>query len=286
MPRYDYPDAAAAVIAPITEEQLAQQLDRDGVRIRRFLGRFWRTRRGWWEPVHQLARLARDEIGRPGPGWGYRAVLDEDARGSSNATIPVHLLADVAGWSEDSLPRDARRSVRRAAAGGVRIVHVTDVRLLADQGHGVALDWSRRVGPPASTPERDGYVAAEERRLADGRLVLAALVDDRLVGYASAWAVGDVAYLHESKVATDDRRLGVTAALDLETLRAIRRQPEVGRASMGLHEPEWPTLTTFKSRIGFPVVQVPSFLWVAKPVELLIRARRPLAWYRLAGRMP
>jgi hypothetical protein len=284
MSRYDYPDASQAVITPITEEELAQRLDRDDVRIRLFRGRYWRTRRGWWEPVHPLARLVRHEIGRPGLAWGYRAALEDASPSVADAAIPVHLMADVVGWSEASLPRDARRSVRRAASSGIRIVRLTDVRLLADQGYAIALDWSRRVPLPVAMPSRDAYVAGLERSMANGRLMLAAVIDDRLVGYSSARAVDDVAYFQEIKVATEDLRLGVTAALDRATILAIQRDPAVRWASMGPHEPEWPTLTTFKNRNGFPVVSVPAVAWIAKPVELYLRARRPLSWYRLSGR--
>jgi hypothetical protein len=284
MPRYDYPDAATATVQPIAEEDLAVRLERDGASVRRFRGRFWRGSRGWWEPVHQLARLSSEEIGRPGLGWGYRAVLAEGDEALANATLPVHLMDDVASFSEDALPRDARRNVRRAWANGVHIVQVTDIRLLADQGHAVALDWSRRVGPPAGSPSAADYLRAVERRLAGGGLVLAALVDDRLVGYSAISAVDHVAYLQEIKVTTAALAWGVTAALDVASMLAIQRNPTLTWASMGLHEPEWPSLTSFKTRNGFPVVAVPARAWLLAPAGRALRFRRPLAYYRLTGR--
>jgi hypothetical protein len=272
------------VIRRLTEEELARQLIGHGAHVRTFRGRWWRRHRGWWEPVHRLALLRRTEIRLPGPAWGYRASLAEADAGIANATFPVHLMSDLTAHDPASLPRDSRRAVRRAERQGVRIVRLTDIRLLAEQGHQLVLDWHRRVGPRTAAPTLEGFLAEEGRHLADDWLVLGAIEGDRLLGYSTAWAVDDIAYLHEVKVATAEVRRGITAALNVAELDVLRRTGGIRRVTIGLHEPEKPSLTLYKTRNGFPVVQVPSRAWMALPAEILMRARRPLAYYRMTGR--
>ncbi len=286
MPRYDYPDVSLAVIQPLTEEQLAAQRARNGEKVRLVHGRYWReTLRGFFEPIHWLARLAPDEATRPALGWGFRAVLDEKHAATATASLPLHLIGDLSTYEEATLPGDARRAIRRLARQGVRIVHVTDPRILRDQGYDILLDWRQRVGRPGSARSRDDYLAEFDKRVSDpGWLTLAAIEGDRLLGYQTAFAVDDVAYLHEIKVATTALSRGLTAVLDFETMRVLKGTDSVRRATIGLHEPEKPSLTAYKVRHGFPVVQVPARVWMLKPAELLLRWRSPMAYYRLTGR--
>ena len=155
MSRYDYPDASLATIAPLTEEQLAGQRARAGDKVRFAHGRYWREfGSGFWEALHWLARMTEGEARRPGPCWGYRATLDDAAADGANASLPLHLIVDIAAHDESALPRDARYDLRRLARRGVRIVQLTDMRLFGDQGYEVMLDWRRRVGLAGPTPTR------------------------------------------------------------------------------------------------------------------------------------
>jgi len=286
MSRYDYPDASLATIAPLTEEQLAGQRARAGDKVRFAHGRYWREfGSGFWEALHWLARMTEGEARRPGPCWGYRATLDDAAADGANASLPLHLIVDIAAHDESALPRDARYDLRRLARRGVRIVQLTDMRLFGDQGYEVMLDWRRRVGLAGPTPTRERYLQDVGRRLADdGWLVLAGIEDDRLLGYMTAWAVDDSAYLHESTVAAVGLGLGLSNALNVEAVQVLKRSGKVVRVTTGVHQPEMPSLTAYKIRHGFPVVHVPSRAWMVKPLDLILRARRPLAYYRLTGR--
>ncbi len=286
MSRYDYPDASLAVVQPLTEEQLAAQRARNGEKVRLVNGRFWReTLRGFFEPIHWLARLAPTEATRPALAWGFRAALDDEDTAAANASLPLHLIGDLSTYEESTLPSDARRAIRRLARQEVQIIQVTDPRILRDQGYDILLDWHQRVGRPGPPLSRDEYLNEADKRVnSDGWLTLAAIEGNRLLGYQTAFAVDDVAYLHEIKVATAVLSRGLTAVLDFEAVKAFKRIDSVRRATIGLHEPEKPSLTAYKVRHGFPVVQVPARVWMLRPAELFLRLRSPMAYYRLTGR--
>jgi hypothetical protein len=224
----------------------------------------------------------------PGPGWGFRTALDDASRGQANASIPLHLVPDVDRYDESVLPRDARRAIRRMTRRSIRIVHVTDMRVLVDQSYPVAEDWYRRVDRPTPMPSQERHLADLERRLADPSWMVLAAIDaeDRLLAYQLSWAIDDAGYLWEIKVASDALRLGITAVLDYEAVRTFQRAGSIRRITAGLHQPEKATLTAYKVRHGFPVVQVPARAWILGPVGALMRRRRPEAYYRLTGRGP
>jgi hypothetical protein len=287
--RYDYPAATSAVVTPTTEERLAADLAAAGTPLRLAHGRWWRRiGRGFYESLHWLAAMSAAEARRPGLCWGYRTALDEGSHAASNGSIPLHMVPDVEGYGESRLPRDAQRAIRRMTRRSIRIVHVTDMRVLVDQSYPIAEDWYRRVDRSAPMPSRERHLAYLERHLADPSwLILAAIdADDRLLGYQLSWSIDDAGYLWEIKVASDALRLGVTAVLDFEAVRAFQRAGTIHRITAGLHQPEKVTLTTYKVRHGFPVIQVPARAWMMAPIGALMRRRRPDAYYRLTGRGP
>jgi hypothetical protein len=287
--RYDYPDAATSVVQPTTEERFAAELSAGGTSLRLAHGRWWREiGRGFFESLHWLAGMNASEARRPGACWGYRTALDEASVGAANASVPLHMVPDIEGYHQSRLPRDAQRAIKRVARQSIRIVHLTDMRVLRDQSYPIAQDWYGRVDRSAPMPSPEAHFADLERRLADPSWLVFAAIDrdDRLLGYQLSWAIDDAGYLWEIKVASQALRLGVTAVLDYEAVRAFQRTGSIRRITAGLHQPEKPTLTTYKVRHGFPVVQVPARAWFLPPMGALMRIRRPGAYYRLTGRGP
>jgi len=287
-PPGDFIDPAEATVQPMTEEALAEQQAALGKKIRKAGGRHWvETRRGFYEPIHPLARLTKHEARRPGMCWGYRAALHEDHAASSNASVPVHLLPDLADFEWMDLPNDSRRYLRKFPSQGIRLIRVRDLELLVDQGYQVMLEWRARLGIASPPTPRDLYRRQIAQRIGgEGWLTLAGLDGDRLLGYMSVWAVGQTAYLQDSKVATEARPARLGQALDYEALKALQRVRAIREVSAGFHTPELPQLTEYKLRQGFGVVQVPAIARLPKPVAVLLRSRRPGTYYRLTGRRP
>ncbi len=287
MSRYDYPEVSEARVRPLTEELLAAQRSRLGRVVRHRHGRWWQeSRRGFWEAVHWLARMSPEQAKRPALCWGYRATVDDRASGLSNASLPIHLLTDVAHYNEALLPERARYDLRKLARIGVRIVRVTDMQIFGDQGYALLADWSQRI-PRRNlvTPSEERFLEEIERRLGDESwLTVAALDGDTLLGYATGWAVDDCGYINENYVGSAGIKLGLSSALNHEIVEAFKRTGGVARIGCGLHDPNEPGSTNFKIRHGFPLVLVPARVWMLKPAEMIFRARRPLAYYRMTGR--
>lgn len=280
--RYDYPDASVATFRQLSEAALAERLRRAGKRVRHVGGRHWiETRRGFLEPVHHLAALSTAEVHLLRPWLGIRAVLDEPSRSRATGTLPIHLMEDIAEYAENRLARDQQRYLRRQPAH-VRIVHVTDDRILRDQAYGLLIEWCARRS--VALPSAAGFFEKMRTRVhQDGWLVLAAIDGDRLLGYITASIVEGVAYLEESKVAEDGLKLRVGVAMDHAALLAFKRAGVVSRVTVGLHQPEFPSLTEHKVRQGFPVVHLPTAAFVRWPVDRWLRRRHPLEYYRWTG---
>jgi hypothetical protein len=286
MSQYDYPDCSQATIKPMSEEQLAERLARKGDRIRYSKGRYWRARpRGFYLPAYSLARLSIDEARRPAPGWGFVAGLDEGSRDAANARIPMHLMSDVASFSDANVTRNTRSARRRLQRLGYRFVVVTDERLLRDQGYDVYREWRQRMG--AWVPDREAFVARITEKVRNPAwLIVGALDGDRLMGFTVAWAVDDTAYLDYFAYVDDARKLRLSAVMNYELAAALRNTGVVRQATPGIARPEFPGPTIFKVEQGYPIVHVPARLSILPPVAWYLRARRPLEYYRLTGRTP
>jgi hypothetical protein len=249
-------------------------------------GRWWREHaRGFFEPVHRLAALSVAEARRPGRCWGYRAALRAADVGAASAILPVHLVADIGSHDESALPSDARKDHRRQARQGIRIVQATDQRLFHDQAFELMLEWWPRIARRGHPPGRDRFLAALELRTTEnGWLNLAALDGDRLLGFSHSQVVDGTAYLEVQVVGSEGLAMGIAGRLDFEAIQVYRRTGTAHQATSGVHQPEMPGLAAFKTRHGFPVVGVPSRFWMAPPMDLFVRWRRPLTYYRLTGR--
>ena len=230
--------------------------------------------------------MSPEQARRPTLCWGYRATLDDRASGFANASLPIHLLTDVARYDEAILPERARYDRRKLGRIGVRIVRVTDMRIFGDQGYTLLADWRRRIARRnLATPSEERFLEGIERRLGDESwLTVAALDGDTLLGYATGWAVDDCGYINENYVGSAGIKLGLSSALNHEIVEAFKRTGSVARVGCGLHDPTEPGLTNFKIRHGFPLVHVPARVWMLQPAAMIVRARRPLAYYRLTGR--
>ncbi|MEN8161630.1 MAG: hypothetical protein ABFS41_16290 [Myxococcota bacterium] len=238
---------------------------------------------GFFQPVHLLERVRASAMRQPARlCWGFRAALPEAEAHRANASIPLHILADVRGFDETALCRNRRSDLRRSR----RLVEFRQLEspaLLFEQGHDVYMSAVRRLGhwPPLG---QAAYRERLARRIVHGpRLLIAGLVEGRLRGYLDSYAIDDVLYTDQIFVATDALRTGIGTGLYVETLLAAARDGAIRDVCNSLHRPENPNLGHFKAGLGFRVVQVPARASIRAPMRQYLRTQRPATWYRLTG---
>jgi hypothetical protein len=277
-------DISEAVVHATTEEEYAEWRRRQGRRVISANGRYWEeTFRGFYEPIHWMARLNAHEARRP-TRWciGFRARLHEDAGSLANAVMPANLLDDLQNYSIDTLPAK-RRSDLRKCRKLVSIGQLTDAEILKEQGYEVVASAAQRTGY-GRIPERQEYIKRVDRLVQDPRLVvIAGLVDGRLGGYVVGFAVDDAAYFLAVHIASQHLHTAIGTGLAFDFARVWQRCPGIRYVVYGLHSAEDPNLNVFKEGMGFPVVGLRSRVWMGPGLRSLIRWGRPGFYYRLTG---
>lgn len=271
----------------MTEAELASMRAEEGVTVVLRDGRYWSAIfPGFYQPIHLLARMRAVQVRRPALlCWGYRAALAQEDANLANGSIPVHLLTDVAQFTEGMLNRNRRRDLRTCRQE-VELRHLRDPSLLVEQGYGVFMSAMRRVAYWRPLTEVDFRRRMERRVRDERRLIVAGLIDGRLGGYLESYAVDGVLYTHELFVATEALRTGIGTGLYVETIKTGARAGTVHDVCVGLHTPERPTLCSFKDGLGFRVAHVPALSAIPAPIRAYIKARRPAVHYRLTGANP
>jgi ribosomal protein S18 acetylase RimI-like enzyme len=284
----DYPDAADATVISLTEEQLADRLVCEGVKVVRAHGRYWqRTGPGLYQSIHWLARHAASESKRPLPVCiGYRAALRDDDAASANGTLPIHVISDVENYDIEQLSARVRRELRQFERNDVRIVWVNHPEVLCEQGYDVMLSWIGRTRHRA--PHSTERYLRDARKHVDDQtwLVLAGLRGDRLLGYTTSWMVDGAAYIWDAHVSTEALSLHLGTALWFETAQVYRRSGLAREICAGLAMPERPGLTSYKNRLGFELVRIPTRVWLLPVLSGLTRSRYPAQYYRFTGEGP
>jgi hypothetical protein len=278
---------ADSALTVMSETELAALRADDGARVALRNDRYWyEIFPGFYQPIHLLARMKALDVARPTRlCWGYRAALrDEDAR-VANGSIPVHLLTDITGSTEDLLNRNRRRDLRRCRQE-VELRRVRDPSLLVEEGYRVFMSAMERVAYWQPLTEVEYQRRAERRAADERRLIIAGLADGKLGGYLESYAVDGVLYTNELIVATEALRTGISTGLYVEAIEIGARAGTVHTVCVGLHTPEHPDLCTFKAGLGFRVVHVPARAVIPGPIGAFIRRRRPAAYYRLTGAVP
>jgi Acetyltransferase (GNAT) family len=281
-------DVSAAVLASGDEEALAALRRRMGHRVLTHRGRYWtEAPRGFYQPIHWLARLRADEATAPRSlAWGFRATLRDDDGGShGNGTLPVHLLTDVSGYAYEALGRRHRRDLRTCAKRAT-IVELTGPELLREQGFEVRRSAVKRTGY-GEDPSREQYLAGLDHFFGtDSRLVLAGIVDGGLGGYITGTAVHGTAYIDNVWIATEALRSAIGTGLVFEFVQACRRGGGIREVAFGLDSAEDRSLVEFKERLGFPVRLVPARVRINPLLAPIVRRRHPYQYYRLTGAAP
>ncbi|NEK84278.1 hypothetical protein GCU60_00610 [Blastococcus saxobsidens] len=278
-------DVAEATVPVASEAQTAQHLASQGRRVVQHRGRFWyQVLPGYYRPVHLMARLSAREATRPALAcWGFQARLDETDAHRADARMPVHLVTDLSSFDEERLPKGRRNTLRRARQRA-RMVQLTGPALLREQGYDVALSAHERTGYGRLPGSREEYIAGLGSFDRPGGIVLAGIVDGRLGGYLTGYAVDGTAYAAEGVVATWALQSNISAGLFYEFVHACRRTGTITEIVDGLHARENQGLSRSKELNGIPVVEVPSRLSLLPGVAGVLRRRDPHKYYRMSGR--
>jgi len=274
-----------ATMPVLSEAEMAAWKRESGAKIICRRGRYWEGRhRGFYQGVHWLARMRAEEARLPTiKCYGYRTALHDDDARFANATIPVHLLSNVEGYGLGALPGKRRNKLRKCWKLAT-IVRLTDGALLREQGYAVRRSVTERLGIWRPPPEAEYAAAAEPYARDPRRLILAGLVGGRLGGYLEAQAVDGTAYVEHVYIATEALPSELGTGLVYELVQACRRSGKVREIVYGWDYRQNESLKFFKFRLGFPIVQVPSRLWMLPLLRSVVRWRAPNSYYWLTGR--
>jgi hypothetical protein len=278
-------DVAAATLQSMTEGELADWRREQGYRLHPHHGRFWmEIPPGFLQPLHIMARFSRHEASAPAAlSWGFRAVLAENEAEAANGALPVHVLSDVAGYTMESLSSNRRNHLRRCYKRAT-IIEITGSALLRKQGYEVLQSARSRTGY-GRAQSKECYLASLEKFVAPKRRVaLGALINGRLGGYITGFAVDGTAHIEEVHLSTEALSNYVGIGLAFEFVQMCQRSEGIREIIYGQHSREDEPLCTFKESIGFPVKRFPTRVKVIPLVAQLLRWRYPHKYYRLTGR--
>lgn len=275
-------DIAEALIASMTEEEFASWHRSTGTHVICHRGRYWReTAFGFYEPLHWMARLSAKHATRPALlCWGFRTALCKNDTAAANGSMPIQLLTNVHGYDFQSLGSNRRNHLRRCYKRA-RIIQLTDLALLQEQGYEVLLSSSKRTAYEKA-PSKEDYLASLPAYTTLGWLVLAGLIDGKLGGYLSGYAVSGTAYIQDVRIATEAFSSYVGIGLVFEFVQACRRG-DIHEVVYGLHSREDSALCVFKEGMGFPVKHIPTKVEMNPIIRKFIRWQYPHKYYRLTG---
>jgi len=277
-------DVSEAVLASMSEGEFAKWQCEQGKRVICHRSRYWQeVIPGFYEPIHWMANLSAEQATRPTPFcWGFRASLRQNDAVTANGTMPVHVLSNIENYDFQSLESKRRNKLRKCYKL-VKIVELTDPVLLQEQGYEAVLSAGTRVGN-LNIPSKEEYLASLTDYIAPGRrLVLAGLIDDKLGGYLTGYAVSGTAYIESRYIKTEVLPTNISVGLTFEFVQFCRRSGNIHQVVSGLHRPEDPDLNVFKKDMGFPVKHIPTRIWMNPIIRNFIRWRHPHKYYRLTG---
>ena len=277
-------DAENAVLASMTEQEMAMWLKAQGKTIIYNNGRYWTTHpKGFYRSIHWMARMDSIEARRPSSFcWGFRTALQADEVQISNSTIPVNLLRDLDQYGLQSL-RPRQRTKIRGCLKKVCMVEVLKPDPIVADGYSVYLSAYNRhgYGPLLSRKE---FARNIEHYFNPRRgLLVAGLIDGQIAGFMEAEAVEGTAYVKSVHLDSNALSTQIGQGLLFELLQVFKRSEGIHQVVHGLHTIENKGLTEHKTGMGFSVTQVPARIWFAPMTGSAIRLLRPHTYYRLTG---
>jgi hypothetical protein len=117
----------------------------------------------------------------------------------------------------------------------------------------------------------------------DHHLTLVGLIDGKLGGYTSGYAVNNTAYLSSLFVTTEALTTNITTGLTFDFVQVCRRSGKISEVVYGLHSREAFSLCQFKEGLGYPVSYIPAKVKMNVVIGKIIQWWKPHKYYRLTG---
>ncbi|MBD2517767.1 hypothetical protein H6G93_22865 [Nostoc sp. FACHB-973] len=268
----------------MTEEECADWYRKRGTHVIRHRDRYWKeTVRGFYQPLHWLARLSAQEANSPTLlSWGFQATLSEVDATAANASMPIHWLPNLENYDFQSLTSNRRNHLRRCYKR-VNIVQLDKSTLLQQQGYEVFLSALKRTAHRQILSKKDYLAGVADYVVPEKQLILAGLNGDELLGYVTGYAVNSIAYIDEVIIATEALPTNIGTGLLFEFAQVCRRSGLIRELVNGLHSREDEKLCVFKEGMGFQVKHIPAKVQMNPIIEQFIQWRYPDKYYRLVG---
>ncbi|MEH1774317.1 MULTISPECIES: hypothetical protein [unclassified Nostoc] len=277
-------DVSAAVLTSMTEEECADWHRKRGTHVIRHCDRYWKeTVRGFYQPLHWLARLSAEEATFPTSlSWGFQTTLCEIDTTIANASMPIHCLPNLENYDLQSVTANRRNHLRRCYKR-VNIVQLNELTLLQEQGYEVFLSALKRTAYRQIPSKKDYLTGLADYVAPEQRLILAGLNGADLCGYVTGYAVNGIAYIDEVIIATEALSTYIGTGLLFEFAQVCRRSGLIRELVNGLHSREDEKLCIFKEGMGFQVKHIPAKVEINPIIERFIHWRYPHKYYRLVG---
>ncbi|MBX9252849.1 hypothetical protein H1Q63_02360 [Desmonostoc muscorum CCALA 125] len=268
----------------MTEEECADWYRKRGTHVIRHRDRYWKeTVRGFYQPLHWLARLSAQEANSPTLlSWGFQATLSEVDATAANASMPIHWLPNLENYDFQSLTSNRRNHLRKCYKQ-VNIVQLDKSTLLQQQGYEVFLSALKRTAHRQILSKKDYLAGVADYVVPEKQLILAGLNGDELLGYVTGYAVNSIAYIDEVIIATEALPTNIGTGLLFEFAQVCRRSGLIRELVNGLHSREDEKLCVFKEGMGFQVKHIPAKVQMNPIIEQFIQWRYPDKYYRLVG---
>lgn len=275
-----------ATLSSMTEKELAKWRLDQGKHIIVHRNRYWKEAvKGFYEPIDLMANLSPEQVAKPNKlSWGFRASLSEEGVSIANGSIPLYLLSNLTDYGLQSLSSNRRTQLKKCRKN-VKILALKNTKILQEQGYQVFLSSAQRVGMK-KIPSQQLYLAnLAEYKPTPFHIILAGMINDRLGGYVTGYAVNGTAYLEYLYIQTELLKTNISLGLTFDFIQVCKHSGSINKIIHGQHRRENSSLCAFKESLGFNVKYIPSHVSINPLVSSLLRWRYPHKYYRLTGQV-
>jgi hypothetical protein len=269
----------------MTEAEAAKWYQAQGLNVISHNHRYWKeTRLGFYEPVHLMARLSAAQANFSKKMiLGFRASLDESDKGQANGSIPVHLLSNIKDYSIQQLSSNRRNHLRRCQKRAT-IVRLPDMSILEEQGYDTYVSAATRFGSKHLMKKRDYLNQIDSDSSSNNRLILAAMVNEKLGGYIVTYAIGKTAYVEKVLLATEALSAYIGIGLVFDFIQSCRESGIINEIVYGYHTPGDPSLSAYKEALGFRISHIPAHVYINPIIKPFLKWKNPSAYYFITGK--
>jgi hypothetical protein len=271
-----------AGVPVLSEKEYSRYLQQERIKIVEFGDRMWRfVAPGMVQPLHLLAGVPAQEFALV--SRKFLGVQARSLEGVGNGSIPLHLLRDLQNFSPSGYSSVIRRHLKRARKEFFLETDQNSSERLLEEYYRIYRSANERNG--RKSVQRDVFLKSWYRRLTSGSgyfLYCREQSSGQVVGFLWGVVIQDAGYLHTVAVDSSYMSFNINALL-VDGMLWSFRSAGVRWVSMGQHFREKPGIVEYKRRLAFPVVKLPAFTKVWRPLELAMKIAVPDKLYRFRG---